>query len=142
MELYKHSNTKKMEQEAKGCIITGPRGQEWEKNPRIYRRHKIIQQTEQIKRISLKKHKSMPNNLANPNKNDSMKIEYKQIRSLYTIMEIHKKSGIPTMCHEIEEEMIMSTNDNFTHKILTRLQNNKKSSTPEEDLIIIDDFLF
>ena len=54
MELYKHSNTKKMEQEAKGCIITGPRGQEWEKNPRIYRRHKIIQQTEQIKRISLK----------------------------------------------------------------------------------------
>ena len=29
------------------------------------------------------------------------------------------------MCSEIEEEIIMSTNDNSTHEILTRLRNNK-----------------
>ena len=29
------------------------------------------------------------------------------------------------MCDEIDEEIIMSTNNNFTNKILTRLRNNR-----------------
>ena len=35
------------------------------------------------------------------------------------------KNGIPTMCNKIDDEIIMSTNDNSTNEILTRLRNNK-----------------
>ena len=82
-----------------------------EKNqPRICRRYKIIQQPEQIKRISDKNRKERPRRMANPHRNNCGKTEHKQMRPLHTTIEV-QQNGTPTMCDEIDDEIIMSTNN-------------------------------
>ena len=100
-----------------------------EKNPRLCRWHKILQQSEQSKRISSRNCKIQSDHVEILNGNDSRKIKYKWISSIHVTMRVYPKNGMSKICDDIEEKIIMTTNNNSINETLARLQNNLKKHT-------------